>query len=125
MRDYYQAFHIEGRHDVLPQYFSDDRCVRHEPGVADGLGEFLSDVQRLMRERTIDEIKILLGGGGLRLPRRQGTHQAKPCAYIDLYRAENGKIVEHWGFPTVPSRSRRRAATATDTLMNVDPQSSM
>ncbi len=28
-----------------------------------------------------------------------GTHQHKPCAYIDLYRVQDGKIMEHWGFP--------------------------
>jgi predicted SnoaL-like aldol condensation-catalyzing enzyme len=109
VRDYYQAFHIEGRHGVIGQYFSDDRCVRHEPGVADGLGEFLHDVQRLMRERTIDEIKILLAQGDFVFLAAQGTHLAKPCAYIDLYRAENGKIVEHWGFPTpIPKPETRR-----------------
>ena len=28
-----------------------------------------------------------------------GTHESKPCVYIDLYRVEDGKIAERWGFP--------------------------
>jgi hypothetical protein len=72
VRDYYQSFHIEGRHDVISSYFSGDRCVRHEPGVADGVREFLHDLEALARDRTIDKVKLLLGQGGLRLPRRPG-----------------------------------------------------
>lgn len=99
VRDYYEAFHIQGRHEVLDRYFSNDRCVRHEPGVADGVGEFKRDVEVLTRDRTIDRIRLLLGQNDFVFLVAEGTHQGDPCAYIDLYRAENGQIVEHWGFP--------------------------
>ena len=29
----------------------------------------------------------------------KGTHENEPCVYIDLYRVQDEKIVEHWGFP--------------------------
>jgi predicted SnoaL-like aldol condensation-catalyzing enzyme len=29
----------------------------------------------------------------------KGTHEDEPCVYIDLYRVQDDKIVEHWGFP--------------------------
>ncbi len=29
----------------------------------------------------------------------KGTHEDNPCVYIDLYRVEDGKIAERWGFP--------------------------
>ena len=99
VRAYYQAFHIEGRHDVLPQWFSGDHCIRHEPGVADGVAEFLRDLEVLTRDRTIDEIKLLLGQGDFVFLAARGTHGGETCLYIDLYRVEDGKIVEHWGFP--------------------------
>ena len=110
VREYYQAFHIEGRHEVITQYFSGDRCVRHEPGVADGIGEFLNDLKIVARDRTIDQIKLLLGQGDFVFLAAQGTHHGEPCLYIDLYSAESGKIVEHWGFP---SRFRRRKSGRT------------
>ena len=75
--------------------------IRHEPGVRDGLGEFLHDVDMLMQHRTIDELKLLLGEGDLVFILAKGTHEGQPCAYIDLYRVEDDKIVEHWGFPQV------------------------
>jgi predicted SnoaL-like aldol condensation-catalyzing enzyme len=28
----------------------------------------------------------------------KGTHEREPCVYIDLYRVEDAKIAEHWGF---------------------------
>ena len=73
--------------------------IRHEPGVRDGLGEFLRDVAVLMQHRTIDELKLLVGEGDLVFVAAKGTHEGKPCAYIDLYRIEQEKVVEHWGFP--------------------------
>ncbi len=105
VRGYYETFHIAGDHGRSEQYFSEDVMIRHEPGVRDGLANFLHDVSVLMQHRTIDEIKLLLGQGDLVFIAARGTHEGDPCLYIDLYRVENGKIVEHWGFPEkVPPR---------------------
>ena len=83
--------------------------VRHEPGVSDGVQEFLDDVQVLMQHRTIDRIKLVLGRGDFVFLVAEGTHEEKNCLYVDLYRIEGLKIVEHWGFPqTVPETSRNR-----------------
>ncbi len=35
VRDYYQTFHVKGRHDLADRYFAGSPMVRHEPGVAD------------------------------------------------------------------------------------------
>ena len=73
--------------------------MRHEPGVRDGLAAFLRDLEVITQHRTIDEIKFVLGQGDFVFVAARGTHQGNPCAYIDLYRVENEKIIEHWGFP--------------------------
>jgi predicted SnoaL-like aldol condensation-catalyzing enzyme len=73
--------------------------IRHEPGVRDGVAEFMRDVEVLMQHRTIDEIKFLLGQGEFVFIAAKGTHEDEPCVYIDLYRVQDYKIVEHWGFP--------------------------
>ena len=99
LRRYYETFHIRGDHSRSEQYFAGDLMIRHEPGVRDGIAEFLRDVEVLMQHRTIDEIKFLLGQGNFVFIAAKGTHEGEPCVYIDLYRVENEKIVEHWGFP--------------------------
>jgi predicted SnoaL-like aldol condensation-catalyzing enzyme len=105
-RRYYETFHIAGDHSRKNGFFTGDLMIRHEPGVLDGLGEFLRDVEVLMQHRTIDEIKLLLGQGDLVFIAAKGTHEGKPCAYVDLYRVEGEKIVEHWGFTEmVPPKS--------------------
>jgi len=32
----------------------------------------------------------------------EDPHESEPCLYIDLYRVEDGKIAERWGFPEEP-----------------------
>jgi predicted SnoaL-like aldol condensation-catalyzing enzyme len=99
MREYYENFHISGKHGNPQQYFTGDYCVRHEPGVKDGVGAFHHDVEQLMQHRTIDELKFLLGQGDFVFIAGNGTHEGEPSVYVDLYRVEDEKIVERWGFP--------------------------
>ena len=112
VREYYQTFHIGGRHDLADRFFAGSPMIRHEPGVADGGDAFLRDLAVLTRDRTIDEIRLLLGQGDLFFIAALGTHQEAPCAYIDLYRVEADRIVEHWGFPQAipPANMRRNGA---------------
>ena len=99
VRDYYETIHLSGRYDRIPEYFSGDLCVRHEPGVTDGVAAFVRDLAVLTRNRTIEEIRLLLGQGDFVFLVARGTHERQPCLYVDLYRVEDGKLVEHWGFP--------------------------
>lgn len=94
----YETVHIAGDHGKIPDYVAADQ-VLHEPGVRDGLAAFQSDLKELTKNRTIDEIKFLFGQGDLVFIAAKGTHEGRPCVYIDLDRVENEKIVEHWGFP--------------------------
>jgi predicted SnoaL-like aldol condensation-catalyzing enzyme len=106
---YYETFHIRGDHSGIEQYFAGDLMIRHEPGVRDGVAEFMRDVEVLMQHRTIDEIKFLLGQGDFVFIAARGTHEGESCAYIDLYRMEDGKLVEHWGFPEkIPPQARSK-----------------
>lgn len=109
IRNYYETFHIAGDHSDLERYFKQDLCVRHEPGAHDGVAEFLQDVSVLMQHRTIDEIALLIGQGDFVFLVAKGTHESKPCLYVDLYRVEDEKLVEHWGFPEmVPPQTEWR-----------------
>jgi len=99
VRKYYETIHVSGDHSKIPQYFSGDHCIRHEPGVLDGVTAFKRDLEELTKHRSIDEIKFVLGQGDFVFIAAKGSHEGAPCLYIDLYRVEDGKIAERWGFP--------------------------
>jgi predicted SnoaL-like aldol condensation-catalyzing enzyme len=102
VREYYETIHISGDHSKIPRYFSGDRCIRHEPGVRDGVAAFKHDLAELTKHRSIDEIKFLFGQEDFVFIAAKGSHESDPCVYIDLYRVEDGKIAERWGFPEEP-----------------------
>jgi predicted SnoaL-like aldol condensation-catalyzing enzyme len=99
VREYYETIHVSGDHSKIPQYFSGDHCIRHEPGVRDGVENFKRDLEELVKHRSIDEIKFVFGQGDFVFIAAKGSHESEPCVYIDLYRVEDGKIAERWGFP--------------------------
>ena len=109
IRDYYETVHVRGEHGRIPQYFSGDRCVRHEPGVSDGVGNFRRDLEQLVKHRSIDGIKFLFGQGDFVFIAATGTVEGAPCTYLDLYRVQDEKIAERWGFPEpVPPQALRK-----------------
>jgi predicted SnoaL-like aldol condensation-catalyzing enzyme len=62
-----------------------------------------------MQHRSIDEVKLLLGERDFVFIAATGTVEGEPCVYIDLYRVEDEKIVEHWGFPEkIPPEEERK-----------------
>jgi predicted SnoaL-like aldol condensation-catalyzing enzyme len=99
VREYYETIHVSGDHSKIPHYFHGDHCIRHEPGVRDGVTAFKHDLEELTKHRSIDEIKFVLGQGDFVFIAAKGSHESAPCFYIDLYRVEDGKIAERWGFP--------------------------
>src|ERR1700679_2014257 len=88
VREYYETIHISGDHSKIPRYFSGDRCIRHEPGVRDGVAAFKHDLAELTKHRSIDEIKFLFGQEDFVFIAAKGSHESDPCVYIDLYRVE-------------------------------------
>jgi predicted SnoaL-like aldol condensation-catalyzing enzyme len=108
VRKYYETIHVSGDHSKIAQYFSGDHCIRHEPGVRDGVAAFQRDLEELVKHRSIDEIKLVLGQGDFVFIAAKGSHKANPCVYIDLYRVEDQKIAERWGFSEERSPQEER-----------------
>jgi predicted SnoaL-like aldol condensation-catalyzing enzyme len=105
--DYYKTIHISGEHSKIPQYFHGDHCIRHEPGVRDGVAAFTCDLKKLIQNRSIDEIKFLFAQGDFVFIAAKGSVDGEPCVYVDLYRIEDNKIAERWGFSErIPPRQQ-------------------
>lgn len=80
----------------IDKYISGETYVQHNKEVADGLESFkalvLADHQPLMYQ----EIVLLVGQGNFVATLCKATWEGAPYAQVDLFRIEDGLIVEHW-----------------------------
>lgn len=94
-------------HDVMQNkapektmsYFNGDRYIQHNVAIADGvsgLGAALADMAKNGVSMIYDKVHMVLACGDYALGVSEGTFGGKPTTYYDLWRVENGKIVEHW-----------------------------
>jgi predicted SnoaL-like aldol condensation-catalyzing enzyme len=95
--------------DRLSHYFDGDNYHQHNPQIADGLSG-LGAALKTMAEAGItlkfDRVHRVLGEGSFVLAVSEGSLGGKACAYYDLFRVENQKIIEHWDtIEYIPPRS--------------------
>ena len=78
------------------RYISSDQYVQHNKDVADGLEPFKALAISEPRPLVYDEIVLLVGQGNFVAPLCRARRDDTPCAQADLFRIEDGLIVEHW-----------------------------
>ena len=83
-------------------YFDGNRYIQHNPAIANGL-DGLGAALKLMAENNMvmvyDKLHLTLAEGDKVLCVSEGKFGAAPgehVAFYDIFRLENGKIVEHW-----------------------------
>ena len=89
-----------GNPENLSKYISEEQYIQHNKEVADGLEHFQKLASMPNRPLNYEEIVLLVG---------QGNFVATLCkanwndgslnqdyAQVDIFRIENGKVVEHW-----------------------------
>ena len=90
---------MKGEMDKLTTYFNPTHYIQHNPQVADGL-DGLGKAMKMMAENGMsmqyETIHKTLGEGNFVLTMSEGKLGAQHTAYYDLFRLENGQIVEHW-----------------------------
>lgn len=83
----------------IADYISSEGYAQHNPAVADGL-EGLTAALEGMAEQGItmryDTLHQLIGEGNFVLAMSEGEFAGEPTAFYDLFRVEDGKVVEHW-----------------------------
>jgi predicted SnoaL-like aldol condensation-catalyzing enzyme len=79
---YIQRVHLEGRHDKIGDFIDLNRYRDHHPDTPETI--------------KYEDIHLVLGEGNFCLVQTEGTVDGSPAAFNDLFRIENGKIVEHW-----------------------------
>lgn len=83
---------IGGETVKMANYFKDGRYDQHNPVVKDGP----EALKNALIEITNDRIHRVIGEGNFALTQSEGSWNGKPMAIYDLFRVEDGYIVEHW-----------------------------
>lgn len=83
----------------ITDFISPERYLQHNPAVADGLealGKALEAMAKAGTPMVYTENHMILGEGNFVLSVSEGQFLGKRVAFYDLFRIENGKLVEHW-----------------------------
>lgn len=89
----------DGKADKVTQYISTVTYTQHNPNIGDGLsglGQALEEMAKQGVTMKYDRIHKVIGQGNFVLTLSEGQFGGKHVAFYDLFRVENGKIVEHW-----------------------------
>jgi predicted SnoaL-like aldol condensation-catalyzing enzyme len=88
-----------GNPSKITDYISTEKYYQHNPAVADGLdalGKALQEMAKAGMPMTYTNNHMVLGEGNFVLAVSEGQFLNKHVAFYDLFRIENGRIVEHW-----------------------------
>ncbi len=83
----------------ITNYISTKKYLQHNPNVKDGLsglGEALSALSKAGIPMIYEKNHMILGEGNFVLAISEGIFMNKKASFYDLFRIEDGKIVEHW-----------------------------
>ncbi|MFY0647651.1 nuclear transport factor 2 family protein [Sulfitobacter geojensis] len=83
----------------VTDYISPVTYIQHNPSVADGLegfGAFMAEMAQQGISMDYTEVHQVIGEGNFVLTLSEGTLGENPTAFYDLFRVEDGLIVEHW-----------------------------
>ena len=103
---------LEGKMDNLATLINPAKYLQHNSGVADGLDGLGAALKYFAENNMVmkyDKVHKILGEGNFVLTMSEGKFGAAPgdhVGYYDLFRLENGQIVEHWDvIQPIPAKS--------------------
>lgn len=90
---------VNGEELDFSQYISPDNYIQHNSMVGDGLmtfGKFLHEMEEKGISMKYNEVHQVIGEGNFVLAMSDGMFGDQHEAFYDLFRLEDGLIVEHW-----------------------------
>jgi predicted SnoaL-like aldol condensation-catalyzing enzyme len=102
----YADVFIGGDLTKIDTYISSEKYIQHNPGSPDGKDAF-AYMMKMAKEQfwfKVNKTHLVLAEGDFILVQSEGVMGGKEATFYDLFRIENGKIVEHWDViePTTP-----------------------
>ena len=97
--EFHEEVLVGGNLDRAPAFISTERYVQHNPQIADGLEGFTAYASGLAKQGKAMQYESafkIIGQGNFVVSYSKMLLGESPYAIFDLYRIENGKIVEHW-----------------------------
>lgn len=85
-----------GSSDNIDRYISAETYIQHNAEVADGVEGFKAVASIEPRSLVYDEIVLAVGQGNFVATLCKARWEGAPYAQVDLFRIEDGLIVEHW-----------------------------
>ena len=80
----------------IDDYISSETYIQHNAQVPDGLDYFKPLALAEDKPLIYDEIVLLVGQGNFVATLCKASWAGQPLAQVDIFRIENGLIVEHW-----------------------------
>ena len=99
VRSFVETVHIDGQHHRLTEYIDENAYIEHSPRLGDDqsmLRRALEASEKGTRHIDYHRIHRVLAEGNFVLCVSEGNLNSTHCAFYDLFRATNGKLVEHW-----------------------------
>ncbi|MEM7658372.1 MAG: nuclear transport factor 2 family protein [Bacteroidota bacterium] len=101
---------LNHQNDKLATYINPTKYLQHNPAVADGLDGFGAAMKYFAENGLVmnyDQVHMVMGEGDFVLTVSEGTFgKGDHSAFYDLFRLEEGQIVEHWDvIATIPPES--------------------
>ena len=85
--------------EKITEYISAETYHQHNPGIKDGLDGLQEAFQYLISQNDLfryTKLHKVISEGNFVLTVNEGVWHGKSQVFYDLFRVEDGKIVEHW-----------------------------
>ncbi|MEM9889047.1 MAG: nuclear transport factor 2 family protein [Bacteroidota bacterium] len=110
IKEFIEVILLKGEMDKITNYINPTKYLQHNPAVADGLDGFGAAMQYFAENGLVmeyDKMHMVMGEGNFVLAVSEGKFgKAEHTAFYDLFRLEDGLIVEHWDvIATIPPKS--------------------